>query len=127
MAFDYDAILDKADTLLVNFGQTMTLVEVDQGTYNPDTGGHSGASTTNHSVTGVILEYSARAGGNRLADGSLIEETDRKVLISPKGMTVVPQAGRHRLTVGSDTYEIVRVKQLSPAGTNVLYELQVRK
>lgn len=76
---------------------------------------------TNHTVLVAVMNYS-----NKEIDGTLIQETDKKIYMSTEGLTVVPDVA-DTLTVEGAAHEIINVIPLSPAGTVVFYELQARR
>lgn len=118
MTFYTEAIAD-ADELLSEFGQSMTLSVKTSGTYDPATG-TSSVSSTNYTVTGAVFDFPAKA-----IDGTLIQQGDKKVIVSCSGLIVVPDI-TDTLTIGSTVHNIVNVKALEPGGTTVIYTLQVR-
>jgi hypothetical protein len=108
-----------ADGLLTDKGQSMTLTKTTAGTYDPETG-TSTPTTEAHTVTGVVLDYP-----NREIDGTLILRGDKKVLVSADGLAVDP-APQDTLTFGGVVNQVIDAKPLRPAGTVVLWTLQVR-
>lgn len=117
MTFDYAKAQATAERLIANFGTAATLKQVaSSGTdYNPT------LTPTNHACTVVTLDWK-----NEEIDGTLIKSTDRKILISTDGLSVVPAIG-DTLTIGSDVLLLVEpFKPLSPAGTVVMYETNAR-
>jgi hypothetical protein len=121
VSFDYTEIREVADEVIEAFGQAATLRRFTRGTYNPETGGYSGGSTADTAVKVVVTEYA-----KNMVDGALILATDRRVLLSAQDLSIEPNPKNDKLVVGGTVYEIVRSDPLSPGGTVVLYELQVR-
>lgn len=120
MAFDYISTRDDvADPLIEEFGVAMTLVEPND-TVDVVTGRETDGTDTNHSVTGVMLQYKVKEMGGG------IEMGDFKCLLSATGLSVVPNPNM-KLKVGTDLYNIVDVKPLRPANVDVMYTLQVRR
>lgn len=72
-------------------------------------------------------------------DGKLVTPTDRKVLMSTQGLTIPPEEGKDALVtfvqpmdplhpVLDETLRIVSSPfRLAPAGTTILWQLQVRR
>lgn len=115
----YTDLRATAAALLTDKGQSMTLTKRTSGTYDPATGAATVTEAT-YSVTGAVFDFPAA-----VIDGTLIQQGDKKVLISVLGLSVEPDAD-DSLTIGGTAHQIVQVKKLSPAGTTVLWTLQVR-
>ena len=118
-AFDYARPKATADRLITRYGQTATLRRptTSGGTsYNPGT-----VTNADHACTIAVLDYSSRE-----VDGTRIQRTDRKVLMAKASLSIEP-ATTDKLEIGVDELKIVDVKPLSPAGTVVFWELQVRR
>jgi hypothetical protein len=118
MAFDYDKTAATALRLITKFGASSTLTHVAPATYDPTTGSTTPTETA-QTVQACVFPYS-----NALIDGTLIRTTDLQALVAASGVSE-PAAGS-TLLWGGVTRTIVRAKNLGPAGTFVLYELQVR-
>lgn len=116
----YDEMAEVADEMLAEFGQGCTLSSVTIGDYDPATGGAS-TTATSQTVTGAIFDYP-----QRFIDGTLILTGDKRVLVSPIGVTGAPKPG-DTLTAGGIDYRVVDAKATAPAGIAVLWTLQVRK
>jgi hypothetical protein len=117
-AFNYARSQATADRLIKRFGQTGTLrrpTSTGPG-YNPTAG-----EPEDHSCTFVVEDYT-----NREIDGARILATDKKVLLSKVGLAIEP-ATSDKLVVAGAEHHIIRIAPLSPAGTVVFYELQVRR
>tara|TARA_R110002167_G_scaffold42512_13_gene129160 strand:+ start:3647 stop:4003 length:357 start_codon:yes stop_codon:yes gene_type:complete len=117
MSVDWNAVAAEVAQALAEVGTTATLKQVaNSGTdYNPT------LTPTNHACTVVTLDWK-----NEEIDGTLVKSTDRKILISTDGLSVVPAIG-DTLTIGSDVLRLVEpFKPLSPAGTVVMYETNAR-
>lgn len=114
--FDYTRTRATADRLLARFGQTGAIRRVYSTgpVYDPV------QTTTDYACTLVVTEYDKRD-----IDGTLILQTDRKVLVAVTGLSVVPTV-TDRAVVEGVPLTIVAVMPLSPGGTVVMYELQVR-
>lgn len=110
-----------ADDLLYEFGQACVLGSVTDGEYDPETG-TAGPVSTPHSVTAALLDYP-----QRFIDGTVIRTGDKRALMSPVGLTVTPKAGDTLTDVAGAVHQVVDAKPLAPAGTVVLWTLQVRK
>lgn len=121
MRFDYNAAAADADELLTESGQACVLGSVTTDAYDP---AESEAVVTNaaHPVTAAILAYP-----QHFIDGSLILAGDKRALVSPVGLTVTPKPGDTLTDAAGAEYKVIDAKELAPAGTVVLWTLQVRK
>lgn len=121
MTFYADLATD-AHELLAEFGMSMTLTRPSSSepTYDSATGVATPVAPLTYTVTGVKFEYSARE-----RDGSLIQTGDQRVYLSTTG-AVLPLPG-DTLTIGSTVFRVMRAGAVSPAGTDLLYDVQVRK
>ncbi len=110
------------EELLTEFGKDYVLQqEGSAAVFDEPTGFITTPGTpTNHTVTGVLTSYNQRE-----INGTSILATDFKLLLSPSGMTVVPDTSM-KIVDGIDEFTIIHVKPLRPGGVDVLYELQVR-
>lgn len=120
--FDYAATALKADKLLAKFGRAATLRHVQIGAYNPATS-RAAQSTSDSTVNAAIFPYAA--GISQRSNG-LIQETDQQCFLSTVNSGAQPEPG-DKLIWGSDTYQIIDAHPISPAGTPVLFDVQVRK
>lgn len=122
MSAFYDRMADTALRLIGLYGQTMTLREVTPGTYDPSTGETSPDAATETSVSGVLIEYT----GQERQNNSLIQQGDKKVLMPAKGLA--KPSLNSKILIQSELWTIVPpLKVMNPAGTPLVYELQVRR
>lgn len=121
MGFDYDSVADTADDLLTEFGQSCVLGSVSDGAYDPATG-EAGATSTPHQVAAAVLAYP-----QRFIDGTLIRTGDKRALLSAIGLTVDPKPGDTLTDAAGKQFQVIDAKPTSPAGTVVLWTLQVRR
>lgn len=121
MSFDYDDAAATAGKLLAEFGRACTLGSVSDGEYDPVTG-TAGPASTPHPVTAAVLDYP-----QRFIDGSVIRTGDKRALMSPVGLAVTPKPGDTLTDAAGAVHQVVDAKPLAPAGTVVLWTLQVRK
>ena len=120
MAF-YERMADTALRLISQYGQMMTLREITPGAYDPDTGETSPDAATETSVAGVLIEYT----GQERQNNSLIQQGDKKVLMPAKGLA--KPSLNSKVLIQSELWTIVPpLKVMNPAGTPLVYELQVR-
>lgn len=116
-AFDYTRTRATAERLLSRFGQTGALRRTtsDADPFNPV------QTTADYPCTFAVLDDAKKD-----INGTLIRETDQMVYLSTAGLSVTPET-TDQLVVGGAPLTVVNVKPLSPAGTVVFYELQIRK
>lgn len=124
MAFDYSEIADIADEILEEFGQAVTLTHVEPGTYVPGEGITN--TTTTQAGTGAVVDWDARQ-----VDGTLILIGDKRLLLSPLNIAgtvlTAPVLGDTIIDAAGIVYTlVVPLKTVSPAGTAVLYDCNLR-
>jgi len=124
-AFYDDMALTAAD-LLTELGQAVTLTHTVSGAYDPATGTTGADTTTTQTVTGVEEAYSARP-----IDGTLILMGDKKFHLAPlntAGAAIAPPVAEDKITLAdASVWTIKAVMPVSPAGTPVLFTLQIRR
>lgn len=124
---DYAATRTNVGKTLGNAGQAMTLQRVTDPAFDPVSGGSlSMPDSASWTLNGVVTNYSSMdrlTSQNR--DGSLIQSGDQKVLLEASA-AVVPKQGDN-LIIAGETWQIIAVDAVSPAGIAVLYKCQVRK
>ena len=125
-AFDYADATATATELLTDFGTACTVTRVVEGTYNPATGTFTGGSTTNQSGIGVLLEYTPQEAGVLQQAGTLVQASDRKLLLSVSGINNAPEPN-DTVTFNGVVYTVIQAKSLAPAGYVVMYELMLRR
>lgn len=114
----YDRAAATAERLLKRYGAPMALKRTVEGDYDPSTGSSSSV-TQEHAATGVMLEYEQRD-----VDGSLIQQGDQRVYLSPD-LAVTPETG-DTLSLNGSLFTVVVSRALAPAGKVVLHDVQVR-
>ena len=116
----YNGLQSTATRLLAQFGKPLTLRIQTGAAYNPDT--QTNVPTyADHAVSGVIGNYQGRV----TESGTLVQTDDKKILVSV-GAAPEPTTGA-QVVDGSTVFVVQSVKALSPAGTNLLFELQGRR
>ena len=112
-----------ANRLLKGKGQAITLSRQTAGAYDPATG-TAAVTTTAQTAYGAMFEY-----GDKNIDGTLIKEGDKQLLLSAinsAGTALVAPALNDTVTINTVVYTVVRIKPLSPAGTTVLFDCNIR-
>lgn len=122
MSAFYDEMAGVALDLIAEFGLTVTLRTVTPGGYDPDTSETSDDAITEQVGQGILLDYT----GQEFQENSLILQGDKKLKLAAKGLTSAPSL-LSKVIADGKTYSIVPpLKEINPAGTPLLYELQVR-
>ena len=119
----YSKMQATANRLLKGKGQEITLTRQTAGAYDPATGTAS-VTTTTQTVYGAMFEY-----GDKNIDGVLIKEGDKQLLLSAlnsAGTALVAPQLNDTVTINTVVYTVVRIKPLSPAGTTVLFDCNIR-
>lgn len=116
-AFDYAHSQDTAERLITKFGQAVSVRRlVNSGSEWEPTQTPSDTATY-----GARIEFTTR----HYAKWSILATDQRWLVAAGPLATLVPVPG-DRIVVGSADYEIVRADPLNPAGTAVMYDVQVR-
>jgi len=120
----YSEIADTADEMLEEFGQIVTLTHITISEYVPGKDILSSKST--QTGTGVIVDWDAKQ-----IDGTLIQVGDKKLLLSPLNTAgtnlTAPVLGDTVTDTAGVVYTLVApLKTVSPAGTVVLFEVNIR-
>jgi hypothetical protein len=122
----YSKMQKTANKLLIGKGQTVTLTHVVPGAYDPATGATGAATTTTQTGTGAVLDWEARR-----IDGTLIKNGDKKLLLSPLNTAgaslTAPVLGDTVTDAAGVSFTLVDpLGTLSPAGTPILYDCNMR-
>jgi hypothetical protein len=121
MAF-YDEMAVMALDMITEFGQPVTIRAVTVGEYDPDTGSAPSDTITELTAQGILLDFT----GQEFQNNSLIKQGDKKLKIAAQGLAWAPDL-LNKVIVQGRTWSIVPpLKEINPAGTPILYELQVR-
>ncbi len=121
MAF-YDEMAVTALELITEFGQPVTLRDTVKGSYNPATGTNSPDTTTERTAQGILLDFT----GQEFQTNSLIKVGDKKLKIAASGMAAPPTLLSKVIVQGKTWSVVPPLKEINPAGTPLLYEMQVR-
>lgn len=125
MAF-YDDMAAVALDLITEFGQAATLDGVTPGTYDPVTGETTGDTPITQPCQLILLDYSLQESGIKYAEGSQVQNGDKKILIAAQGLTWAP-ALTTTITADGAIWRAVNIKLSNPAGTPLVYEIHGRK
>ena len=105
---------------IAEFGRSITYTVNTEGTYDPSTGAMTGDSETDYTVNAIIMSYKERD-----IDGTRIQATDKKCILSASDLAVTPTTG-DIVTVGSTKYTVIVPKTYEVEGSVFGYVLQVR-
>ncbi|MEE4341470.1 hypothetical protein V2J66_07575 [Pseudomonas alliivorans] len=121
MAF-YEEMAVMALDLITEYGQPVTIRDAVKGGYNPATGTTSPDTVTERTAQGILLDFT----GQEFQTNSLIKVGDKKLKIAARGLSEPPTL-LSKVVVQGRTWSIIPpLKEINPAGTPLLYELQVR-
>ncbi|MBX9404587.1 hypothetical protein K5E40_02715 [Pseudomonas baetica] len=121
MAF-YDEMAVMALEMITEFGQPVIIRATTVGEYDPDAGTAPPDTTKEQTAQGILLDFT----GQEFQNNSLIKQGDKKLKIAAQGLEWVPEL-LNKVIVQGRTWSIVPpLKEINPAGTPILYELQVR-
>jgi hypothetical protein len=121
MAF-YNEMALLALEMISEFGQSVTICATTVGEYDPETGSTPPNTVIDQTVQGMLIDFT----GQEFQNNSLIKQGDKKLKIAAQGLDWVPGL-LNKVIVQGRTWSIVPpLKEINPAGTPILYELQVR-
>ena len=122
MATFYDEMAVMALEMITEFGQPVTISKAEPGEYDPETGGEAPGVTVEQIAQGILLDFT----GQEFQNNSLIKQGDKKLKIAAQGLAWMPGL-LDKVVAQGRTWSIVPpLKEVNPAGTPILYELQVR-
>ena len=120
----YTRIQNAANKVLKDKGQAVTITRQSSGTYDTTTGA-AAVTTTTQSGYGAILDYA-----DKNIDGTLILSGDKQLLLSAVNSAgtalTAPEVNDTVTDAASAVRTITRIKTLSPAGTTILYDCNLR-
>ncbi|MHA6127143.1 hypothetical protein ACX3YD_13275 [Pseudomonas fluorescens group sp. PF-1] len=121
MAF-YNEMALTALEMIAEYGQPVTIHALTIGEYDPETGTAPPDTITEQSAQGILLDFT----GQEFQNNSLIKQGDKKLKIAAQGLEWAPDL-LSKVVIQGRTWSIVPpLKEINPAGTPILYELQVR-
>lgn len=116
--FDYATLQQTASRLIDNFGAVAVITRASGSTFNPATGSYSGGSTTTINAKSVRAQFSQSEKASQA-----VQESDIKLLVEAgKGIPLIDD----NVLFDSTDYKVIAVKEVSPSGVDVYYELQLR-
>jgi hypothetical protein len=118
----YDEMAVMALEMITEFGQPVTIRAITVGEYDPDAGSAPPDTITEQTAQSILLDFT----GQEFQSNSLIKQGDKKLKIAAQGLAWAPDL-LNKVIVQGRTWSIVPpLKEIKPAGTPILYELQVR-
>ncbi|POA88043.1 MULTISPECIES: hypothetical protein [Pseudomonas] len=121
MAF-YEEMAVTALEMITAFGQTVIIRDIKPGEYDPDTDSAGPDTIIEQSAQGILLDFT----GLEFQNNSLIKQGDKKLKVAAQGLAWAPDL-LNKVIIQGRTWSIVPpLKEINPAGTPILYELQVR-
>lgn len=118
-AVDYAAIQRGATEAISDAGKPLTMRIQTGAAFDPLTQTNVPAFT-DYAVKGLVLDYKGRTN----EAGTFVQTDDKRLLVSVSNAPI-PTTGA-LIVDGGVTYVVQAVKALSPAGINLLFELQGR-
>jgi hypothetical protein len=119
----YDDILPDILAILTEFGQPVSIQQLGPKTTNA-AGISVPSNPTPMNTVGVIFDFVYRQYGNEVERNTQIQSADKQLFCYPT--IYVPQV-QDRVTTAGNTWAIVNIKQINPAGTPLLYELWLKR
>lgn len=111
--------------LITDKGQDITLSKPDGGTFDPALGKYTSTTPgTSGTAKGVVVPLTKLADNRYLSE--LVEGKLRRVLVAASGAPFEPEAG-DIATFDSEDWEVFGCTPVDPAGTPVLYKMEVRR
>jgi len=118
----YEQTAARASATLARKGRDVILRQIAEGTYDTDTGAVTAPAPTDSTLNGALFDFAA---GVTTVRGTLVQAGDKELYLEAKA-GIVPNP-RHLVVVGADTYKVLSMVEINPAGTPVLYTLHLRK
>jgi len=125
MSAFYDRMSATALNLIASFGQTITLRDTVPGEYDPVTGGSTPDVEVDQPAQAILQDYALQQAGMSYAEDTVIRQGDKKILVAAQGIT--PPTLTTTVIADGATWTIVNIKEINPAGTPLVYEIQGRR
>jgi hypothetical protein len=114
----YASLATTATNLLTSRGQTVSFSRDNVTSFNPVTGEETKGTAVTYSGQGAVFGYASTE-----IDGTDIQRDDKRMIL--EAVSTAPVIG-DTATIDSVEHRVVDVDQVSPAGTVVIYKLQLR-
>jgi hypothetical protein len=120
-------LVQAADSLVSRFGGPATYTRIVEGPYDPTTG-TSTTSTSNVTVTAVVLDLTLQSNGYSTKYGTLIQQGDKEAYVIPPPGGLVVNPATDTFTMQGKTWKIVSFKQINPnMNERMVYFLYLRE
>lgn len=119
----YTKLQNTALEIITKMGQSVTILRQTEQAFDPIEGVMALGGSVEHNTVATLEDYPE---GFIRVDGTSIEAGDKRVSIPAKGLGIVPSVN-DLLRVGAVTYSIKSVREHNPAGTPIMYDVQVRR
>lgn len=116
--FNYVKTAGTATKLLTNFGRTIQHIAVAEGIYDPEA---SEVTNTETSTDCIACDFDFKANQY---DGDLVQFGDRYAIINNAVSNIDVS---DKLVIDSVRWSIVKVEKIAPAGTLVMWKVQIRR
>jgi len=117
----YSNLATTADRLLAKYGQVAVLSSATAGAYDPSTGS---AALTVVTQNVKLVVFSVGGGGVSLDQNTDVLSGSKMAVMSAIGLTVVPKPN-DKLVIGTQTWTVQTVAEVSPSGSVVAYNLYI--
>ncbi len=119
MSHIYQAQERTAQAIIKSKGTTALLIR--QGAPTGPAYDLTAGSETTETIRCVLTNWNQRE-----IDGNLIQVGDLRLLVSTEGVTSSPNT-EDGVRIGTEDYQVVSVRNVSPAGTPLVWIVQVRQ
>lgn len=116
----YDRMAATALRLITQYGQPVTLRDIQPAEYDPDNP-DGDEVIIEQTAQGILLDFT----GLEFQNDTLIVRGDKKLKVAALGMDWKPKP-QIKADVQGKTWTVINFKEINLAGTPLLYELQVR-
>lgn len=118
----YDEMAATTLSLITEFGQPVTIRDMTKGAYDPSASKTGPDTVVERTAQGILIDFT----GQEFQTNSLIKVGDKKLKIAASGLTSPPTLLSKVVAQGRTWTIVPPLKEINPAGTPILYELQVR-
>lgn len=117
----YSNLASTADRLLAKFGQIAVLSSTTAGAYDPTTGS---AALTVVTQNVKVVVFGVRRSGVSIDPNTDVLSGSKMAIMSAIGLTVAPKPN-DKLVIGTQTWTVQTVAEISPSGSVVAYDLYI--
>lgn len=117
----YQRMAATALRLIATYGQLVTLKLETPGKYDPATGKTGPAFVREQTGQAVLADYSRR----EFETSTLLIRGDKRLKLAAKGLEWVPTLAT-KAVIDGKAWSVISISEINPAGTPIVYDLQVR-